>query len=185
MRKPHLAVAGLLAGLVFANGCYGPFHLVRKVHKFNGEVSDNKWVVELAFLVMYLFPVYGLAGAADAIIFNSIEFWTGENPLAPASLDAPKTKRIVRGDQEILLSRLSTPAGEQLLLQQLSAGQPGQSLRVQREGNGMVAFNGEGQVVYRAQTLADGSVTISDAQGTQVAQYSEDQVQQFLKSSLQ
>ena len=183
MRKPHVAVAGLLAGLVFANGCYGPFHLVRKVHKFNGEVSDNKWVVELAYLVMTWLPVYGLAGAADAIIFNSIEFWTGENPLAPNA--NTNTKRIVRGDQEILLSRLATPQGEQFLLQQLSAGQPGQSLRLQRDSTGVVAFNGNGDILYRAQTLADGGVAISDAQGTQVAQYSEDQVQRFLKSSLQ
>jgi hypothetical protein len=185
MRKPHVAVAGLLAGLVFVSGCYGPFYLVRKVHKFNGEVSDNKWVVELAFLAMYIIPVYSLAGAADAIIFNSIEFWTGENPLTTTSSSTPKTKRIVRGEQEILLSKLSTPAGEQLLIQQMTQGQPGLSLRMQREGEGMVAFNGEGEVVYRAHTLADGGIAIADAQGQQVAQYSEDQVQKFLKSSLQ
>ena len=186
MRRSSGVVAGVVAGLLVLNGCYGPFYLVRKVHKFNGEVSNNKWVVEVAYLLMTSLPVYGLAGAADAIIFNSIEFWTGENPLASkAELETPKTKRIVRGSNEIVLSKQSSPSGDTLLLQQLNHGQPGESLRIQRSGDAMIAYNQAGEAIYRAQTLADGGVVVSNAQGEQIARYSSDQVNQFLKSATQ
>jgi hypothetical protein len=82
MRRPHAMAVGLVALGMMVSGCYGPFYLTRKVWRFNGEVSDNKWVVELAYLVMTWLPVYGIAGLADAVIFNSIEFWTGNNPLS-------------------------------------------------------------------------------------------------------
>lgn len=87
MHRPSRFAAGAiaLAMALSTSGCYGPFYLVRKVHKFNGEISDNKWVVEVAYIVMAgIIPVYGVAGLLDELIFNSIEFWTGENPVADA-----------------------------------------------------------------------------------------------------
>ncbi len=36
----------------------------------------------LVFLVLAFFPVYGLCLFVDAIVFNTIEFWTGDNPMA-------------------------------------------------------------------------------------------------------
>src|SRR5688572_9280960 len=100
MRKPHRMAVALLAVGMMAGGCYGPFHLVRKVWKWNGEVSDNKWVVEVVYLLTaHLIPVYGIAGLADAIIFNSVEFWTGENPLAD-DMAKDDTRRISRGDTD-------------------------------------------------------------------------------------
>jgi hypothetical protein len=32
-----------------------------------------------------ILPVYGLCTLGDALIFNSIEFWGGENPIQKAS----------------------------------------------------------------------------------------------------
>jgi hypothetical protein len=32
--------------------------------------------------VLYIIPVYGIAGFLDLFIFNLIEFWTGSNPMA-------------------------------------------------------------------------------------------------------
>src|SRR6185503_14010041 len=43
--------------------------------------QDDRWTDEIMFLVCVLVPVYGVATFADAIVFNSIEFWTGENPI--------------------------------------------------------------------------------------------------------
>ncbi len=73
--------ASLLAS---STGCFGGFGLTRNVHKFNREVSPDKWVQELVFLGFVIIPVYGIATLADAIIFNSIEFWTGESPISDA-----------------------------------------------------------------------------------------------------
>src|SRR5688572_15404751 len=84
----RIARAALSGVLVLAvTGCYGPFRLTRKLHKFNGEIGD-KWVNEAAFVGMVVFPVYFFATLADAIVFNSVEFWTGKNPV---TAKAPRT----------------------------------------------------------------------------------------------
>jgi hypothetical protein len=82
MRRKSRFGATLLAVAMLATGCYGPFTLTKKLHSWNGQVSENKWAVEGVFLVTaVLLPVYGIATLADAIFFNSVEFWTGSNPL--------------------------------------------------------------------------------------------------------
>ena len=36
---------------------------------------------EIAFLGCIILPAYTIATLGDALIFNSIEFWGGENPI--------------------------------------------------------------------------------------------------------
>jgi hypothetical protein len=67
--------------LVILSGCYGNFPLTRKVYNWNGEMGD-KYMNNIVFWVLNIIPVYGVASLADAVIFNLIEFWTGENPMA-------------------------------------------------------------------------------------------------------
>ncbi|MCM1031386.1 MAG: DUF3332 domain-containing protein [Oscillibacter sp.] len=64
------------------SGCYGSFALTSKLHRWNGEVSNSKFVNELVFLGLCILPAYELACLGDALIFNSIEFWGGNNPIA-------------------------------------------------------------------------------------------------------
>ena len=183
MRRPHWLAVSLVAVAFGISGCYGPFYLTRKVWKFNGEVSDNKWVVEIVHLICLALPVYSIAGAADGLIFNSIEFWTGNNPLAEASADGVKaTRRIVRGDTDYLLKRVAGPAGDELVIEQSRRGRPGEVLRFQRQGDHMVALNGEGALLLSSRTEADGRVVITDAAGAQVASYTGDDVQRHLNS---
>ena len=76
------AIFALAAFLPLATaGCFGDFRLLRKTYKFNQEVSPDKWVRWLVFLVITIVPVYGLAVVIDALFANSVEFWTGENPI--------------------------------------------------------------------------------------------------------
>jgi hypothetical protein len=89
-----LVLAGLLP--MTTTGCFGGFQLVRKVYKFNREVSPDKWIRELTFLVLTIIPVYGAAAFLDAVIFNSVEFWTGNNPVL-ATIGASKTIRTDEG----------------------------------------------------------------------------------------
>jgi hypothetical protein len=77
-----VAITLLVSTSFMMSGCYGSFALVSKVHEFNGNVSDSKFINELVFLGFCIIPVYGLAALGDAIIFNSIEFWSGSNPVA-------------------------------------------------------------------------------------------------------
>lgn len=60
-------------------GCIGSNAVTSKVMEFNLQAVDNRYA--RGGLNMLLAPVYGLTIAADSIVFNSIEFWAGENPL--------------------------------------------------------------------------------------------------------
>lgn len=183
MHKTQRVGIGMLAAvMLFSSGCYGPFLLTKKVHKWNGEISDNKWVVEVAFLVCAWLPVYGIATLADAVIFNSVEFWTGQNPLAKADAAGVTTKRIVRKDGEVILQRMTTPDGDQLVIEQFQHGQRGPSLHIRHQGDATVALNGDGAVLFRARTLADGRVELRGTDGQVVATYSKDQAKQLLAS---
>ncbi len=67
--------------LVFGAGCYGQFALTKKVHAWNGKVTDNKFVHSLLFWGMVIVPVYEVVTFVDAVFFNVVEFWTGQNLL--------------------------------------------------------------------------------------------------------
>lgn len=78
-RKHRLAACCLLLSLMpLAGGCYGRFPLTKAIYRFNGDVSDNKFITQILFWVFAILPVYDLAILGDAIILNLIEFWTGE-----------------------------------------------------------------------------------------------------------
>jgi hypothetical protein len=79
MKKTVLSLS--LASTILFSSCIGSFGLFNKVLDWNKEVTDSKFANEVIFLVLYILPVYGIASAADLIIFNSIEFWTGDNPI--------------------------------------------------------------------------------------------------------
>ena len=56
------------------------------------------------------------------------------------------------------------------------------SLRLQRQGNGTIAMNGDGAVLFSAETMADGSVVITDGNGQQVSSYSGDEARKLIAS---
>ena len=62
-------------------GCYGGFTATKKLYTWNGTLG-NKWVNSLVMVGLAIIPVYSIAGAADILILNTVEFWTGSNPLA-------------------------------------------------------------------------------------------------------
>lgn len=63
-------------------GCYGSFAFTKKVYDFNSSVSGNKFVNNLVFWLLSIIQVYEFAVAADVLVLNLIEFWTGSNPMA-------------------------------------------------------------------------------------------------------
>lgn len=75
------AIAVLLIAAATAS-CYGPFRLTSKLHNWNGQVSQKKFVNELVFLAMCIIPAYEICVLGDGLIFNSIEWWGGRNPIA-------------------------------------------------------------------------------------------------------
>ena len=76
------AVASLLCASM--TSCMGRFALMRNLYTWNEQVS-NKFVNEIIFIAFWILPVYEVCGLADLLVLNSIEFWSGDNPLAAST----------------------------------------------------------------------------------------------------
>lgn len=82
MKKKYLTVGIVLtlsSSMMFTS-CIGSFSLTNKVLSWNKQVG-NKFVNTLIFAAFWPIPVYPLTIAADALVINSIEFWSGSNPV--------------------------------------------------------------------------------------------------------
>lgn len=128
---------------VATTGCFGGFQLTRKVYSFNREVSPDKWVRELVFLAMAIFPVYGAATFLDAVVFNSIEFWTGSNPVLAKN---GASRKITTAYGTAILTRTSENSLD-VRVRGLD-GRDGHFV-MQREGDGFSARTPEGELIAR------------------------------------
>lgn len=75
-----VATVLLLAGSLSLNSCIGSFALTNKVLRWNNQVG-SKFINELVFFAFWVLPVYEVTAIADVLVLNSIEFWSGNNPL--------------------------------------------------------------------------------------------------------
>jgi hypothetical protein len=141
-----LVLPALLGGFlpVATAGCIGRFELTRKVYQFNREVDPNKWIQWLAFLVLNVVPVYGFAMLIDAVFANSVEFWTGDNPVTAG---ADGATRVVHG-----------PSGEVVRMTRLAPG----VMDVQLSGVG-------GETTDLVLVLEEASVAAYDRKGAFLA----------------
>ncbi|OCH23610.1 DUF3332 domain-containing protein [Aliivibrio sp. 1S128] len=80
MKKILIKTAGIIILATTLTGCIGSNAVTGKVMKFNVEVVDNRYA--RAGVNLLLAPVYGITTAADYVLFNSLEFWTGKNPIS-------------------------------------------------------------------------------------------------------
>ena len=77
--KKILASASAAALLT---GCLGQNALFDTVQDWNADATNNKFVNQGISFAFWWIPVYGLSLLGDIVIFNSIEFWTGTNPIS-------------------------------------------------------------------------------------------------------
>lgn len=66
--------------VILLSGCFGNFQLTRNLYTWNSQVGD-KFVNTAVMWVLMIVPVYGVCGFIDLFVLNTIEFWTGDNPL--------------------------------------------------------------------------------------------------------
>lgn len=83
MKKNRLTLftAVLLSSCILFSSCIGSFGLSKKLLSWNQNVGD-KFVNELVFFAFWILPVYEISMLADVVVINSIEFWSGSNPIA-------------------------------------------------------------------------------------------------------
>ena len=82
MKKTKMmAVCAILSGSLLFSSCIGSFGLWNNLKSWNQGIG-NKFVNEIVFLAFHIVPVYEVAYLADILVLNSIEFWSGSNPVA-------------------------------------------------------------------------------------------------------
>ncbi|MDH5717780.1 MAG: DUF3332 domain-containing protein [Spirochaetia bacterium] len=101
--KKYIKMVSFLALFTFAMGtsmnCYGRFVLTKKIYNWNGTVGD-KFVNTAVMWVLFILPIYQACGTLDFVLLNTIEFWTGSNPLAMGPDDS-ETKIVKKEGQEL------------------------------------------------------------------------------------
>lgn len=148
------------------SGCYGSFQLTRKLWKWNGTVGD-KWINEVVFLVMNIVPVYGVAGLVDVIVVNSIEFWTGKNPVTAAN---GKTIQVVSvADKQAVLSYYGN---NRMKMDLFDKTQPLQTVLIEKSADGSaICRDRSGHLLMTATTMTNGQVVVMDSSNKEIARY--------------
>ncbi|NCP83991.1 MAG: DUF3332 family protein [Bacteroidetes bacterium] len=114
--KKSVIVLLLLSTGFLATGCYGSFNLTKKVYKWNGTMGD-KWMNSIVFYALNVVGVYGITTFVDAVVLNTLEFWTGSNPMAMNEgesetkyvTDAGKTYKITASKNQFEVSQVAGP----------------------------------------------------------------------------
>src|SRR5262245_51530 len=132
-----VAISMLLAVLPLASACFGSFNLTRRVYQFNKSVAANKWVRWLVFVAVS--PIYPAATTVDLLFANTLEFWTGDNPI---------TARTVVGPNGEVAQLIPVQNGARIVITERSGAVHTGTLL--REAPGVVAaYDAEGRLVSR------------------------------------
>jgi hypothetical protein len=143
--------------LVFCGGCYGPFPLTRKVYEFNGNLETDVGQT-LVFWAFIIIPVYSVAMLADALVFNLVEFWTGDQIMAANEVTLEDGTMMATVPSEDGFEAVVTfSRGDEVLGR----------LNLVKVSDDLLEIRSEdGQLLGSAQMAENGMVDLADAAGT-------------------
>lgn len=156
-------------------GCTGSFSLSHKLYKYHR--SQEKWVDETIFLVCTILPIYGVTFFVDGVVLNSIEFWSGKNPVA--SNDQQKPVTIAKGKESS--ATLGFDQKESRVL--LSIAREDQTVRdfsFEKTDDGIRAKDDSGLVRFRTINNEDGSVSLLNGQDQLIQTFGKAQIEETM-----
>ena len=169
MKRTSLISMALLVGIM-TSSCYGPFELTKKLWKWNGTVGD-KWVNEGVFLVINIIPVYGACAFVDAVVLNSVKFWTGKSAMESKTIEQGDIKAVLTPGKDHRTVRLEIYRSDVLV----------QTAVIRADADGSLqAYTLDGNKLV-SRTLGDGTIEVSRADGSVVAAYPATAVGQYLQ----
>jgi hypothetical protein len=152
-----VAAVALAALLPIAGGCFGSFHITRKVYAFNKSASPNKWVRWALFMGMNIIPVYWVATLGDVVFANAVEFWTGSNPVVVKL----EPRRVVGPDGGVA-ELVPVENGARIVVTEASGAV--HEMTLLREAPGAVAvYDAEGVLVRRVVGLGSSAPRVIEA----------------------
>lgn len=95
MKKLNLkVVACLMMGTLLYSSCIGSFSLFNSYAKWQCNMTGNKFINAIVGFI--LMPIVGsVCLFVDSVVLNTIEFWTGDNPM---HANIGKTKQVLGSD---------------------------------------------------------------------------------------
>lgn len=146
--------------LVMCGGCLGAFPLTKAIYNFNTglETQTGQTLVFWAFLIL---PVYSLALLGDIVIFNVIEFWTGDAILEASTTVLDDGTTVVVAPSEDGTSAVVTASQDGRVIERL---------HLVKVSDDLLEVRGEnGELLGTAQRTAEGDVHLTDAAGSVVS----------------
>jgi hypothetical protein len=144
--------------------------LTRKLYDINQSI-DEKYVRSAATWI-FIIP-YALTGILDFVLFNVIEFWTGDNPVVEAKV----TKVYANGNGTTVLALSRDGSATVAVIERYEGEKLVSTLRIRDDGRGKVAAveTADGEKVREVSAVAasDGAldVTVATAAGTVTERY--------------
>jgi hypothetical protein len=173
-------IAAIVVGsfLTVTTACYGPFNLTKNVYNWNSNIKgssevNEKWMKEFVFFGMIIIPVYMFSALLDAFIFNSIQFWSGNNPVKANDAGDDGATRVVR------LGGLTVTMAESDRGTAVTYERNGIVERraiIETSATGYRLIDDTGALLAEAEMGRDGSVTLLDRDCQVVKQWSSDQL---------
>lgn len=128
------------AAAIALTGCYGKNAAFNKLHDWNGTLGD-KWINSVVHFVLMVIPVYQIVlGLVDGLVLNTVEFWTGSNPLASGDTYFEKD---AQGNQVAAVKNADGSMSVELTDAQGNKA----NLTLQRDENVVRALDAQGNVV--------------------------------------
>lgn len=165
MKKINVKVLAIaMAGTLVMNSCIGSFSLFNKYAKWQCNMSDSKFLNAIVGFV--LMPIVGtITLVVDSLVLNTIEFWSGDNPVAHK---VGKTQKILGKDGRYYAVKtlidgyeITTPDGQMM------------KFLYDKETNAwMQVQNGEVKEMFRFNE--DGTVKVNTPEGPKDVALNED-----------
>lgn len=176
--RKTVAIAVIASFMSVSTACFGPFNLTRNVYHWNsgikgsGEVNE-KWMKEIVFFGMIIIPVYMFSALLDAFIFNSIQFWTGDNPVKATDGESDGATRVVRLGG-ITMTMVESDRGTTVTYER--NGIVERRAVIEASSMGYRLIDEAGALLAEAQTGSDRSVTFLDRDCKVVGRWTGDQL---------
>ena len=160
-RRSLKVVLFLLAGSLTLSSCVGSFSLFNTLATWNKGATKTKFLNELIFLVIS--PAYVVCGAADALVLNTVEFWSGSNPLAS---NAGKTQNVMGQDGKMYAVK-TLKNGYEITN---SEGVVAKYIYNKKAKSWSAVVNGQVQEIFRFNSNGTVRINLSDEQTMDVPQ---------------
>lgn len=139
-RSVRRVICVTLLCLAGSTACFGSFTTLHRVYHWNETVDNDKWVKWAVFTAALIVPVYPSATIFDLMFVNSVEFWSGRNPMAmgPEATDNGERLAMQLEPDGTVAATVSAPDGSE------------QRYTVVREPGAVAVRDEDGLVVARS-----------------------------------